>query len=55
MKLSENEKIIVKKLRKMQPHDKLIIEKKGEKDPTEFRIELQSPEYLRRNEVLKGS
>jgi hypothetical protein len=30
MKLTENEKVILAKLRKMKPHDKLIVEKKGE-------------------------
>jgi hypothetical protein len=48
MKLTENEKKILKKIREMKPHDKVIIEKKGEKEPTEFRVELQSPEYLKR-------
>jgi hypothetical protein len=43
----ENEKIILKKLRAMKPHDKMIFEKKEEKNPTEFRIELQSSEYLK--------
>lgn len=48
MKLTENEKVILKKLRAMKPHDKLIVEKKGENDPTEFRIEEQKVEYLKR-------
>ena len=42
MNLTENEEIILKKLREMKPHDKLIVEKKGEKEPTEFRVEVQS-------------
>jgi hypothetical protein len=49
MKLTENEKAILKKIRAMKPHDKLIVEKKGEKDPTEFRVEVQSVEYLKRD------
>ena len=48
MKLTENEKVILKKIRAMKPHDKLIVEKKGEKEPTEFRVETQTSEYLRR-------
>ena len=48
MKLTENEKIILKKLRAMKPHDKLIVEKKGEKEPTEFRVEELKSEYLKR-------
>ena len=48
MKLTENEKVILKKLRAMKAHDRLIVEKKDEKDPTEFRIETQIPEYLKR-------
>lgn len=49
MKLTENEKAILKKIRQMQPHDKLIVEKKGENDPTEFRLELQAVDYLKRD------
>jgi len=48
MNLTENEKVILKKIRAMKPHDKLIVEKKGEKEPTEFRIELQQSEYLKK-------
>lgn len=48
MKLTENEKIILKKIRAMKPHDRLIVEKKGEQEPTEFRVEAQSTEYLKR-------
>ena len=47
-KLTENEKIILKKLRAMKPHDRLIVEKKGENDPTEFSLEIQNKEYLKR-------
>ena len=46
MKLTENEQITLKKLRKMKSHDKLIVEKKCEKDPTEFRVEVQSAEHF---------
>lgn len=48
MNLTENEEIIVKKLRAMKPHDKLIVEKKGEKEPTEFRVEINATEFLKR-------
>lgn len=48
MKLTDNEKIILKKLRAMKPHDRLIVEKKAEKEPTEFRVETQKAEYLKR-------
>lgn len=51
MKLTENEKIILKKLRAMKPHDKLIVEKKGDKEPTEFRVEMQSVGYLKRDSI----
>lgn len=53
MKLTENEKKLLKKIREMKPHDKLIVEKKGEKEPTEFRVETQNVDYLKRELIIK--
>lgn len=51
MNLTENEKRILEKLRAMKPHDKLIVEKKGENEPTEFRVETETTEFLRREAI----
>jgi hypothetical protein len=46
MNLSENEKKLIETVRAMKPLSRLVVEKKEVKNPTEFRLELCTVEYL---------